>query len=878
MDNTPGRVLADRYRIEEVLHGGQSDVLRATDTTDNQQVAIKTPNEATRSDERRLQRFVEAMVTHAQIEHENVLRVHRYYEAGEIDDGHYLVADWMDQTLETVLEGEPLDVPTALDIIKKLLHGLGAIHKFETLHRDLKPSNIFLSNDLTRVCIGDLGGREGTLDDSFKYTPPETFDEDHETDERGDLYSLGLIAYELLLGRVSFKEQFSNVYSAPDEAGQRARWINWHRDSEQLAPPLSTVNPEIPLGVSNAIAALLSKNPAVRPTDAEVALTALEAGATEQAAQAVPVLKLEAEDEVTGLASWLTGNKLYATIGGGVVALGLIGFVLFGGGEGLNLTGLTGGETGGIEQPEPIGKPIRPDLVIEEEKKLQIVLPTEVVVLENGDYVIIGGTEGGEIKLEGDTTVTAGGLTFGKGENGELIATDAAGNELVRDANGNWVRKATVDGAEVDLVANEDGTFTDPTTGKKYKCDEDGCVEIDPATGLPINADGSVTAKIDGKDVNLVQNADGTFTDPTTGKKFKCDENGCLEIDPETGLAIKTALIDGKEVKLTQNADGTFTDPLTGKKYKCDENGCVEIDAASGLVENPDGSFKATIDGKEIDLVQNPDGTFTDPKTGKKYKCIDGECFEVTDENMPKAFQIGSTEEEKAAALELCLQYDDACNLTWFDDEYLREVELAPFEIDTREVTNKEFADFVAATGHVTDAEKTGQAWRWVGFASMPARGFNWKQPSGPGSRWQDKPDHPVVAVSARDAAAFCEWIGSRLPSEDEWEYAARGIERRIFPWGDEWDPSLAHWKRDKGATTRPAGSTGGTTPEGAYDMAGSVWEWTTTLEGQLGVLKGGSYEEENPANQRSAVRRLSPPNEGHIDDGFRCVSAPEAR
>ena len=727
MDNAPGRVLADRYRIEEVLHGGQAEVLRATDTTNDTQVAIKTPNEATRSNERRLQRFVEAMLTHAQIEHENVLRVHKFYEAGEIDEAAYLVTDWMDQTLEDVIQGEPLPVPAALEIIEKLLHGLDAIHKFETLHRDLKPSNIFLSNDLSKVCIGDLGGREGTLDYSFKYTPPETFDEDLENDERGDLYSLGLIAYELLLGRAKFEEQFADIYASSDEASQRARWINWHRDPAHPAPPLSSINPEIPVGVSNAIDALLSKNPAVRPADAEVALTALKAGAVEQPEQVVPVLTLEADDEVTGWRSWLTGNKLYATLGGGVVVLGLLGFLVLGGSEALRLTGLapgegepgTGGETGG---GEGAGRPGRPEIQVPGLEPVENVVPGELVFMPDGKLKIIGGRDDLELDLGTGESVTHEGVTYTKNADGSITATDALGNELVQDENGNWVRRANIDGRDVDLVQNPDGTFTDPATGKKYKCDENGCVEIDPATGLPVNADGSVTAKIDGRDVDLARNADGTFTDPTTGKK-----------------------------------------------YKCDENGCVEIDAASGLLANADGSFTATIDGKQVNLVQNEDGTFTDPATGKRYKCIDGECFEITDENMPKVFVIGSTEEEKAAALELCLQYDDACNLTWFDDEYLREVELAPFEIDTREVTNKEFSDFVAATGHVTDAEKKGQAWRWVGFASMPARGFHWKQPSGPGSTWTDRPDHPVVAVSARDAAAFCAWIGSRLPTEDEW-------------------------------------------------------------------------------------------------------------
>ena len=138
----------------------------------------------------------------------------------------------------------------------------------------------------------------------------------------------------------------------------------------------------------------------------------------------------------------------------------------------------------------------------------------------------------------------------------------------------------------------------------------------------------------------------------------------------------------------------------------------------------------------------------------------------------------------------------------------VREVELSPFAIEAHAVTNRRFADFVDATGYTTDAERYGWSFVFAGLLpdSFPETrgvvdapwwrqvfGATWRCPEGPQSVIEDRLDHPVVHVSWRDAEAFCAWAQLRLPTEAEWEFAARGgLVRKRFPWGDEREPGGA--------------------------------------------------------------------------------------
>jgi formylglycine-generating enzyme required for sulfatase activity len=186
-------------------------------------------------------------------------------------------------------------------------------------------------------------------------------------------------------------------------------------------------------------------------------------------------------------------------------------------------------------------------------------------------------------------------------------------------------------------------------------------------------------------------------------------------------------------------------------------------------------------------------------------------------------------------------------------------------------VTNSQYAAFVQATGYQTIAEKEGWGWGWTGKKWDEISGVNWRHPRGPDSDISDKTDHPVVQVSWAGAVAFCRWLSQetgqtfRMPTEAEWEKAARGTDGWLYPWGNEWDKTRLNSREDGVGDTTPASrySPQGDSPYGAADMAGNIWEWCATKEGKsypydtvedewssdylaepgVRVLRGGSWD-----------------------------------
>jgi formylglycine-generating enzyme len=266
---------------------------------------------------------------------------------------------------------------------------------------------------------------------------------------------------------------------------------------------------------------------------------------------------------------------------------------------------------------------------------------------------------------------------------------------------------------------------------------------------------------------------------------------------------------------------------------------------------------------------------------------------------------------------------DDAVGFTEDGEGPVREVTLSPFYIDKSVVSNARFQQFVAATGYRTEAERFG--WSYVFKNYVPkilvkrgrarrvpgldwwlgVEGANWNHPEGPGSDIRNRNEHPVVHISWTDATAFCEWARARLPTEAEWEYAARGgLVQKRYAWGDDLTPNGKHmcniWQGRFPDYDSAEDGFAGTSPVtafpsneyGLYGVAGNVWEWCADwfsprhrrrsagsdpagpATGAARVMRGGSHlcHSSYCNRYRVAARTSNTPDSSTTNLGFRCV------
>ena len=249
------------------------------------------------------------------------------------------------------------------------------------------------------------------------------------------------------------------------------------------------------------------------------------------------------------------------------------------------------------------------------------------------------------------------------------------------------------------------------------------------------------------------------------------------------------------------------------------------------------------------------------------------------------------------------------------DEQPVHRVALDGFWIDRYEVSNERFARFVDTSDYQTEAEARGWGWVWKGSQWEKVEGADWRHPHGPDSSIEGHMTLPVVLVSWNDADAYCRWAGKRLPSEAQWEKAARGPSTgsprpgsgqagqvpetgssgRRYAWGDEFDSARANTKEAGLGDTMPVGSFSpqGNSPYGAADMTGNVWEWVADwygsdyyghappanppgpATGTYKVLRGGSWPFDE-VYARTAFRYNVRPDYTYDFAGFRCASSQE--
>jgi len=196
-----------------------------------------------------------------------------------------------------------------------------------------------------------------------------------------------------------------------------------------------------------------------------------------------------------------------------------------------------------------------------------------------------------------------------------------------------------------------------------------------------------------------------------------------------------------------------------------------------------------------------------------------------------------------------------------------RRLSTGAYEIGETQVTNAEFAPFVER-GYLERALWSDGGWTWREENGVVAPRF-WGNPD-----WNDYlgPDQPVVGVSWFEADAFARSLGMRLPTEAEWERAARGDDGRRFPWGDDWDPESAAHRGGRRHTLPVRSIPRNRSPYGLYDCAGNVWEWCADAYGPgLRSARGGSWNA-HPPQLRCAARNAWPEEARFSNLGFRLV------
>ncbi len=259
----------------------------------------------------------------------------------------------------------------------------------------------------------------------------------------------------------------------------------------------------------------------------------------------------------------------------------------------------------------------------------------------------------------------------------------------------------------------------------------------------------------------------------------------------------------------------------------------------------------------------------------------------------------------------------------WDDGEGpIRKVKVNAFYMDPCVVTNAEFKSFVEDSGYKTETEQFG--WSFVFYSLLSpetqrkvtkipngvpwwrvVEGAYWAQPEGPDSNIEDRMDHPVIHVSWNDAVNYCNWAGKRLPTEAEWEFAARGgLEQKRYAWGDELTPNGRDmcniWQGTFPSCNTKDGYEGTASAKsfppngyGLYNVSGNVWEWCSDWfirsihnrggrdnpngpeSGTTKVMKGGSYlcHESYCNRYRVAARTSNTPDSSTGNLGFRCVA-----
>ncbi len=847
--------------LQELGRGGFAAVYQARDTELERVVALKVLHPYWSEDPGFAARFRREARAAANLRHSNIVTV---FEAGEAAGQLYIAMEYLPGcTLRALLQAEgALSLERALPILDQVADALDCAHKQGVIHRDVKPVNVMIEETErgVRATLMDFGlvkalegsaaiTSQGTLLGSPEYMAPEQADPDRvsEIGPATDRYALGIVAYQVLTGRVPF-------------AGNTPSTLVAHL---QKAPPdPQSIRASLPVNMSQVLLKMLAKTPGDRYPSATAFVAALRDALTESQTRRLqprPLPKARPEGKPrkpVPIWVWAVVGALVLAIACGGVVTSIVYQLAFA--PKANATRAPALSTpGAIATPTAALAPTRTPA------------PGETRTRSIDGMVMV--------------YVPGGAFLMGSADSDKLANFDEKPQHPVT-LDAFWIDKTEVTNAQykkcVQAGACKASEYTSsdlnddnlPVSGVSWYDAKAYCQWTGAA--LPTEAQWEKAARsTDGRlypwgnqtatceYAVMVENGQegcGKIPAWSVGSKPKgASPYGALDMAGNVSEWVEDWYADNSYAAAAQtNPTGPMTGTekvLRGGSWYCSEAACVR--AAKRDADKPD-----------------------DRNSGKGFRCVAAEPGLATptaaSEPAPGATQVRPADSMvmvyvPGGGVMMGSAADDP---TGYSEERPRhDVYLDAFWIDRTEVTNAQYK-------------------RCVQAGKCKA------------STYADKPklngdDQPVTGVNWNDAATYCRWAGGALPTEAQWEKAAKGDGYRVYPWGDQTATcEFAVLKDDtgygcgKGNAPWPVGSKPqGASPCGALDMAGNVSEWvadwygaypaeyqvnpTGPATGTRKVLRGGSWTNTWP-NVRTASRASDTPD-NHADNfGFRCVVA----
>lgn len=782
-----GRLLGGRYQLGELIgSGGMGEIYRARRTHIGDAVAVKVLRSDVVGNEKTRQRFYREARAAAMLHHPNVVVIHDFGEddGGAVGQIAYIVMELLNgRSLRQVLSDEgALDPLRAYSIVRQACAALEAGHRSGVIHRDIKPDNIILlshDEDSDHVKLLDFGIAKlrdkaldtlsvennltniGTVIGTPNYMSPEQC-QGEEADARSDIYSLGVVMYEILTGVMPFIAKTSTAVAI--------------KHVTEAPRPLRELQPTLPAEVEAVVLNALEKTPEARPQSMlelarafAAALKQADAtsllGRTGQPGTKAIHIDTPRTDEMQGTPRTLTTPK-----------------------------------------PEATGDEFKTVISDEEEQQ-----PLPVKVNEDAPRL---------------TAVLA-------------PAADNSFKTVVTESAVDTQDKFKTDVSAEPVATSFDTVLTDEPLVAQPR---DAYATMIPEPPEPVrDAYATMIPVAPEPKVNAAPNRTEIMQPPAETKAQIFEGTELLSTPTPTISPVAKAEAESKSGKGSAKPDKK-------EKRKDRQQGKAVASAAVTVVEIPQAPVTASVQ--------------TGQKSGSQRVLLMGIAAValaaalaawafLTDGNKPPVVDKPTTQASPAATNtpianapvvpagmvyipggEFKVGREDGEE----NERPAHSIIVAPFFIGQTEVTNEQYAKFIEATGYF-----------------LP--------PSWQGKRYPVGADKlPVTDVTWADANEYAKWAQKRLPTEEEWEIAARGTDGRVYPWGSIWEDDLANVAKDE-ANKRQLAPVGtylrGQSFYGAFDMVGNAWEWTAsdykeyaggkpiqTPEGyqNLKVIRGCSY------------------------------------